>query len=94
MVVNFPVFISKHKNWSSLYSCEKKTSDMFREEVPAQGQVARNVTLFLALSAPTVEVSLRMLSLGGILSVPLPGQFSSALPPPPAPAVSSRLSWG
>lgn len=92
MVVNFPVFISKHKNWSSLDPCEKKTNDVFREEVPAQGQVARNVTRFLALSAPIVEASLRMLSLGGILSVPLSGQFSSALPPPPAPAVSRRFS--
>lgn len=94
MVVNFPVFISKHKNWSSLDPCEKKTNDVFREDVPAQGQVARNVTLFLALSAPTVEASLRMLSFGGILSVPLSGQFSSALPPPPAPVVSSRVYHG
>lgn len=60
MVVNFPVFVPKHKNWSSLDPCEKKTNDVFREEVPAQGQVARHVTLFLALSAPTIEASLRM----------------------------------
>lgn len=40
------------------------------------------MTLFLALSAPTVEVSLRMLSLGGILSVPFwPVFFSSSSTP-------------
>lgn len=93
MVVSLPVFIFKHRSWSTLDSCEKKTNQVYREEETSQGQVAKtaDLTLYLALSIPTAcrnqfkkDVELgRMNVHSSFWSV-----FFPPHPPPPSPAAS------